>query len=92
MKPCTPSSLAPVLYRFRPFSGTVGHGVIIHGMDLCQAKTITFNGVPAVIVKNTAFKIRTVVPAGATTGPIRVTTGGGTVATAQAFTVFQSSG
>jgi len=86
------SPLAPVIYKFRPFSGAVGRGVTIRGIDLSNATAISFNGTPAIIIKDKDKRIRTMVPPGARTGPIRVTTTGGTVATAESFTVIQAPG
>jgi IPT/TIG domain-containing protein len=77
---------APVLNRFRPFFGAPGRRVIITGRNLCGA-SVSFNGTPATIVRNTSNRIGTRVPVGATTGPIRITTDGGTIASSQSYTV-----
>ena len=84
-------ALAPVIYRFTPTAGRIGRGVTIRGIDLSNATSVTFNGKPAVIVRDGAKRIRAIVPADAATGPIRVTTAGGTVASAEAFLVVQNS-
>jgi hypothetical protein len=82
-----PSSLlAPVINSFRPFFGEVGRRVRIRGRDLLGA-TVTFNGTPSTLIKDTLTTIRTTVPVGATSGPIRVTTPGGTVSSLRSFTV-----
>jgi hypothetical protein len=77
---------APVLNRFRPFFGAPGRRVIITGRNLCGA-SVSFNGTPATVVRNTWNRIGTRVPVGATTGPIRITTDGGTIASSQSYTV-----
>jgi hypothetical protein len=77
---------SPVVNRFRPFFGEVGAVVHIRGQFLCDA-TVTFNGTPAEIFENTPKKINAVVPAGASTGPIRVTTPEGTIASTGSYTV-----
>ena len=64
---------------FAPASGTAGDGVVIHGTDLGGATSVTFDGVPATIGGNTATEIDTTVPAGATSGPLVVTTATGPV-------------
>jgi hypothetical protein len=79
-------ALAPVINRFRPFFGSPGRRVIITGRNLCGA-SVSFNGTPAAIVRNAPDRIGTRVPVGATTGPIRVTTDGGTIASSQSYTV-----
>jgi Ca2+-binding RTX toxin-like protein len=80
---------APTITSFDPTSGPVGTSVTITGTDLSGATSVTFNGVAATITSNTATEIVTTVPADATTGPIAVTTTGGT-ATGETFTVLVS--
>jgi hypothetical protein len=77
---------SPVFNRFRPFFGGVGAVVHIRGQFLCNA-TVTFNGTPAETFGNTAKKINAIVPVGASTGPIRVTTPEGTMASTGSYTV-----
>lgn len=68
-------------------SGTVGSKVMIHGAHFVGTTSVTFNGVSASFqVLNTANILATV-PAGATTGPIKVTNAGGTAASAKTFVV-----
>jgi hypothetical protein len=61
--------------------------VTISGANLAGASIVTFNGVKARITANAAQQISVVVPAGATTGPIAVTTSAGTATSATSFRV-----
>src|SRR5207302_5383102 len=67
--------------------GSVGTRVTITGHNLSGATEVAFNGTPATIVSDTATEIVTVVPAGATTGRISVTTAAGTATSAGTFIV-----
>jgi hypothetical protein len=78
----------PTITKFKPAKGKVGKKVTITGTNLSGASSVTFNGTTAVIKTDTATKITTKVPVGATTGPISVTTStGGTVTTTKSFKV-----
>jgi cytochrome c peroxidase len=74
---------------FSPFSptfGPVGTGVTITGFT--GATAVSFNGVAATFTVSPSGTITTTVPAGATTGPITVTTSGsGALVTTTRFTV-----
>jgi hypothetical protein len=49
---------------------------------------VTFNGVPAAAFQvNSTQAVMATVPAGATTGPVTITTANGSVTTKQSFTV-----
>jgi uncharacterized protein (TIGR03437 family) len=61
--------------------------VTIEGTNLLGATKVTVNGVSATITKDTATRIKIVVPAGATTGKIKVVVPLGKVSTAAVFTV-----
>jgi plastocyanin len=78
---------APRISSFAPTSGPVSTTVTITGLNLAHARRVTFNGTVAVISSDSATKIVTRVPAGASTGRIAVTTPGGTATSASAFTV-----
>jgi len=71
--------LGPCVKFVLPF-GQVGSGVQILGQGLTGATAITFNGVPATTfnVASDTF-MEAIVPPGATTGPVQVTTPGGTL-------------
>ena len=78
---------APRAQSFNPRSGAVGTRVLIWGTNLLSA-SVEFNGVAATAVSNSGSNyVWATVPAGATTGPITVTTPGGTVTTHARFTV-----
>ncbi len=78
---------SPTITSFSPHSGPVGTVVTIHGANLDGATKVTFNGVKGTITSDSATKIKVKVPAGATTGKIKVVASGGTVKTATAFAV-----
>ena len=79
---------APTVTSFTPASGIIGTKVVITGTNLTGATSVTFNGVAAATVTlASATSITATVPAGATSGPISVTTPGGTVASATPYTV-----
>ncbi len=77
----------PWARSFEPYFGSVGTRVRIWGANLLSA-TVQFNGTPAAIVSNSGSSyVWATVPSGATTGPITVTTPGGTYTTQGDFTV-----
>ena len=78
---------APQALKFGPGRGPVGTRVRIWGYNLLQA-SVLFGGVPATTVSNSGPDyVWATVPVGATSGPITVTTPGGTSATQASFTV-----
>ena len=78
---------APKAQSFHPSSGPVGTQVRIWGHNLLSA-AVEFNGVAATTVTSSGPNyVWATVPAGAITGPITVTTPGGTYTTAANFTV-----
>src|SRR2546430_2378114 len=72
---------------FTPASGPVGTSVTISGTNFTGTTAVAFNGVNATFTVNSATSIQATVPAGVTTGTIRVTTPGGTATSAGSFTV-----
>ena len=72
---------------FTPKKGPVGTSVTITGTNLTGVTGVKFNGVTATFTTSTATSVTAVVPAGATTGKITVTTPGGTATSATDFTV-----
>ena len=80
------SPLPPTVKKIHPRRGGVSHRVTITGTNFLGPTTVTFNGTTADISSETSSKITTAVPSGATSGPVEVTTGGGT-ATGASFTV-----
>jgi uncharacterized repeat protein (TIGR03803 family) len=78
---------APWARTFEPQSGPAGTRVRIWGADLLAA-SVQFNGLAATSVSNSgASYIWATVPLGATTGPLTITTPGGTYTTETVFTV-----
>jgi uncharacterized repeat protein (TIGR03803 family) len=78
---------APRAQHLHPQSGPAGTKVRIWGYNLLSA-SVQFNGVPAVTVSNSGPNyVWATVPSGATSGPITVTTPGGSVTTHASFTV-----
>ena len=78
---------APVIGGFSPTNGNIGSTVTITGAGLAGATAVSFNGTAASVTSDTADEIVVTVPAGATSGPIFVTTSGGTTASSQSFVV-----
>lgn len=77
----------PAFIETEPTFGRVGAGVIILGNDLRNATGVSFGGVAATFAVLSNSEIRTVVPAGALTGTITVTTSGGTLSSNAPFRV-----
>jgi hypothetical protein len=78
---------APTITKIKPAKGKVGKKVTVKGTNLLHATSVEFNGVVAVVTKDTATQIVTTVPTGATTGSISVTTAGGTATSSKSFKV-----
>ena len=86
---------APVITDFNPKRGTPGTQVTLTGSNLkvdANDPAVTFAGnngtrVSALVNSASATEVRVIVPNGAFTGLIELTTVGGTAATATAFTV-----
>jgi len=77
----------PTAQHFQPKSGAVGTEVRIWGYNLLSA-SVAFNGAAATTVSNSGSNyIIATVPAGATSGPITVTTPGGSATPRVSFTV-----
>jgi YD repeat-containing protein len=72
---------------FVPNAGKVGTSVEVFGKGLAPASTLAFNGTPATIVGATPNRLATTVPAGATSGPLSVTSELGAATSAAAFHV-----
>lgn len=68
----------PGVHAAYPAAGTVGTKVLLAGRNLLGATAVTFNGVPAADFGSVSVNyIYAQVPAGATTGPVIVTTPNG---------------
>lgn len=78
----------PVISGFNPPSGQVGTSVVITGTSFLQTTLVKFGLAKAtVFTVNSDTQITAIVPIGATTGKIAVTTKGGTATSASIFTV-----
>lgn len=83
-----PVAPAPAIASLAPASGPVGTTVTVTGTNLTGASAVTLNGVAVTgftVVNATTLTF--VVPTGATSGAVAVTTQGGTATSAGAFTV-----
>jgi len=81
------TTVMPAITRFTPKSGPVATKVTITGKNLSPATKVAFNGTPATLVSDTATQIVVTLPAGATTGPVSVTTKAGTAISIKIFKV-----
>lgn len=78
----------PSISGFNPPNGPVGTSVTINGMSLTQASAVTFGGVNATtFTVNSDIQVTAIVPTGAKTGKIGITTKGGKATSAKSFTV-----
>ncbi|MFZ5876324.1 MAG: RHS repeat-associated core domain-containing protein [Nitrospirota bacterium] len=77
---------SPTITDFTPTSGPVGTVVTITGENFGPTATVFFNGVQATST-NAASMMAATVPLGATTGPITMTTAGGSATSATNFSV-----
>jgi hypothetical protein len=83
-----PVAAAPTIASFTPASGPVGTTVTVTGTDFTNASAVTLNGASVTgftVVDATTLTF--VVPAGATSGTIGITTQGGTAVSTGSFTV-----
>jgi len=67
--------------------GKIGSSVVILGTNLTGATSVTFNGAAAEFTVVSSSEIIATVPAGATTGPVVVTTPNGTLRSNKTFRV-----
>lgn len=77
----------PVITTFSPDHGVVGGTVWIWGDDLLTTSEVRFNGTPVSPGTVLFYAVGVQVPPGATTGPISLVTGHGTVTSTTSFTV-----
>ena len=87
------SETDPTISSFAPTEALPGAQVIINGTNFSTTPAnniVKFNGTAAVVTSATASQIVTVVPTGATTGPITVTVGSKTATSATNFTVSET--
>lgn len=97
-KPKTPDPqpivLVPGITAITPTTAPVGSTIIISGTNLgttTAGTTVTIGGVAATVVSVSPTQIVVIVPAGATAGPVVVTTGAQTARSTTAFTPVSST-
>jgi len=73
--------------RTNPTSGAVGSTVTILGNGLNSASTVTFDGIGATFTAGSNTYLTAVVPAGATSGQVKVVTSSGTLKSNQSFRI-----
>lgn len=81
------SSGQPSISNFSPTNGVAGTEVTINGAKFTGVQSVKFNGLDSDFTVNSSTRITAIVPAGATTGPIAVTTAGGTATGSRPFTI-----
>jgi hypothetical protein len=81
------ADVGPVINTFTPNAGKPGDPVVISGVRFTGATSVTFNGAPAVFNVDSDIQITATVPSDGTTGPISVTTPGGTATSSKTFKV-----
>jgi uncharacterized repeat protein (TIGR03803 family) len=85
-------ALPPSLSSFAPTRGPAGLAVILTGNGLGSVTAVRFNGTPATsYVVNSDNQITAIVPNGASSGFLSVTTASGTLTSSQSFTVLPSA-
>jgi hypothetical protein len=73
---------------YSPTGGPVGTVVDIKGIGFTAGSTVKFNGTPATTITYLGpGEVKATVPAGATTGPITLTTGAGTIRGRDSYTI-----
>jgi myo-inositol-hexaphosphate 3-phosphohydrolase len=68
----------PAIESFAPTSGITGTEVTVTGSGFAAVRAVDFNGVPADFMIDSDARLRAIVPAGASTGRIHVTSPDGT--------------
>ncbi len=79
--------VTPQVKTFSPPQGPAGTPVVITGVSLTQATKVKFGSIASSFTVNSDTQITAIVPAGAATGKIGVTTKGGTASSKAKFTV-----
>jgi hypothetical protein len=79
--------LFPIINSFSPGSGTAGNPVVVQGVNFTGTTAVRFNGTLAGFTLNNDGQLTAIVPQGATSGTITVTTPNGTATSSASFTV-----
>jgi IPT/TIG domain len=79
----------PAITGFTPGTSPIGAQITVTGTDLNSVTQVAFNGAPATFTIDSPTQLRATVPAGASTGPIRLTSPIGTVFSSTSLTVVQ---
>jgi uncharacterized repeat protein (TIGR03803 family) len=88
LKSNKPFQVRPHILSFSPASGPAGTTVIIKGTSFKQTTRVTFGGAkPASFTVNSNWRVTAIVPSGAKTGDISITTTGAPEYSATGFTV-----
>ena len=82
----------PIISGFSPTSGMRSSTVVISGLYLADATSVTFNGVSAGFVVNSGVQITATVPSSASSGVVAVTNPQGTAISSGTFNVVLSTG
>lgn len=78
----------PQIKSFSPSRGTIGTPVTINGVSLTQTTQVTFGGAPSLgFLVESDTQVLAIVPVGAKTGKIGITTFGGSTLSSTVFTV-----
>lgn len=85
--PPPPPPPPPVITSFAPTSGRRWASVVITGLHLTGATSVTFNGSAATFTVDSDTQVTAIVPDDATSGPISLVTPNGTAASPGSFTV-----
>ncbi|MEI6519013.1 MAG: IPT/TIG domain-containing protein, partial [bacterium] len=83
-------TVIPNITSFNPINGNMGQAVTITGTNFTDAIAVKFNNIAATYTVDSATSITAVVPTGATTGKITVTTVDGTASSVTDFNVTSS--
>jgi len=78
---------APLITGFTPTAGKPGDPIVIDGLNFTTATSVTFNGTNAAFGVTSDTQITATVPAGVSTGPIRVQNPAGTGVSSSNFLV-----
>ncbi|GEM_PF-3035654 len=83
-------AVPPTITGFSPASGQVGTEVIINGTNFIGVTQVTFTGRAASFEVDSPTRLRAIVPSGASSGKLKVTTLAGSATSSANFTVLAS--